>query len=291
MRRPGRLRWVVPVVFGFFLIAFLAFFVLATGFQRSAEIRAAQQNMSYYSGMGPGYEKIAAAEAKGPDGYADLQALMLDTDVGVAFQAANVLLRNGVFPAVDKFFEQLPKVTTQVKESVRMGGFDQRAFARAADRVKERDPKTMQGAMLFLKLSYMRDGYGYENQAFDTLVTAIPDYDGAEADELAYTISLFQPKSVQPLIDMLGHEKARARLTAAIALGKMERAEALDGVTKLKSDPDPAVRAAAARAKKRIEGLIAYMAARPPMPVMSRDGRSIVDPLEERKARNRLGMP
>lgn len=290
MRRPGRLRWVVPVVFGFFLIAFLAFFVLAKGFQRSAEIRAAEQNMSYYSGMGPGYEKIAAAEAKGPDGYADLQALMLDSDVGVAFYAVNTLLRQGDSVAIDRFLEQLPKVTTQVKESVRSGYFDQRVFTRAADRVKERDPKTMQGAMLFLKLSYMRDTFpNFENsKVFETLVSAIPDYDGAEAEELAYTISLFRPNHIQPLTEMLKHKKARARLTAVVALGKGYFYDALDEVKSLKSDPNSGVRNAAVRAAKTIEAARSAAMARS---ATNAPGEVATGVQLREKARNRLGMP
>lgn len=291
------MRWVVPAVIGFFILAFLGFFVLATGFEERASLERAAYSTTYaapYSvpvGAGPEWDKFRRAADKGPVGHKDLQALMLSTDDGVAISAGAQLLNRTGPGTADLFFEQLPKVSTPVKESVRGAYFDPSVFATAAQRVKERDPESKEGAMMFLKLSYMRDGYGPEHRAFETLVSAIPEYGGAEADELAYTISLFRPKNGQPLVDMLEHEKPRARQTAAVALGKMGREDALSELKKLRSDPNSAVRKAALKAEKNIEAAtLAAAAARRRSAAASVRG-TIQTAQARENAKNRLGMP
>jgi hypothetical protein len=216
---------------------------------------------------------------------------MLSTDHAAAYAAGSHLLSLSGTAAPDLFFEQLPKVSSAVKDSVRNSYQNSRAFAMAAERVKNRDPKTMEGAMLFIKLSYMRDSFGPEHRAFETLVSAIPDYEGAEADELAYTISLFRPTDAKPLVDMLEHEKPRARQTAAVALGKMGREDALDELKELRFDPDSTVRKAALKAEKNIEAAtLAAAAARRRLAVASVKG-SVQTTQAREKAKNRLGMP
>lgn len=251
----------------------------------------AQTRHSSYVGAVPApysiYPQVSDAVMKGPDGWPELQALMLDSDDSLAFDAAYALASAGNTKAFELFFEQLPKVTATVKHSVRHAYYDGSVVQVASTEVRDRDPKTAEGAMLFLKLAYMRDSYAEGQAAFKTLVAAIPDYDGAKADELAYTISLFNPGSLQPLYDMLDHEEPRARLTAVTALGKMGREESEPFVAKLAADPNSDVRAAATRSVANIKAAVSARAKAAAAAVTYGN-----DPRQpDQKAKNRLGMP
>jgi hypothetical protein len=244
------MRWLAPAVVVFFVLAFGGFFLLARGFQTRANQQYGYNG--YGSPTGASDPRVVQAQTEGKTGWPKLKALMLDKDDNVAFQAALALTSSAQPSALDAFFEQLPATTTFVREGCRGAWFEPKVFERAAVSVKDRDPKTMKGAMLLLKLSYMRDGYGMQHHAFETLVSAIPDYKGAEADELAYTISLFTSADPQPLVDMLKHADPEARTTALKALGKMNRFETKASVQALKTDPDPEVQKAAVQAEKSI---------------------------------------
>jgi hypothetical protein len=287
------MRWVLPAVFVLVVLAFVGFYVLATGFEeraaREREAYAASYSGPYAAptGVGPEWDKLRDATKQGRAGYKDLQALMASKDHAVAFAAITELTRAPGGEATDLFFEGLPNVVTQTKDDVRSAWYDWRVFDRAADRVKERHPATKKGAMLFLKLSYMRDGYNPQHHAFETLVSAIPDYDGAEADELAYTISLFHPADWKPLVDMLGHESPQVRRTALAAIGKTNAYGALGEVARLKSDADSGVRKAAARAEKNLKAGLSARTIR----ARSVGTAPLSNEQERKKAKNRLGMP
>lgn len=240
------MKWLAPAVVAFVVLAFGGFYLLANQFQARANQQYVQ--FGYGSPSSVSDRRVVEAQRKGQAGWPDLQALMLDKDDNVAFQAAHALANDPRPGATDLFFSQLPKTTTFVRESCRSSWFDSGVFQRAAEQIKARDPETMEGAMLLLKLSYVVT-YMRNPTAYNTLVSAIPDFEGAEADDLAYTVSRFEAEDPKPLIAMLDHASPRARTTALNVLAKRGVAEALTKVQALKSDPDPAVREAARRAE------------------------------------------
>lgn len=241
------MKWIAPAVAVFVLLAFGGFYLLANQFQARANRQYVASG--YASASGTSDPRVYEAEMQGKAGWPTLQKLMVDKDDHVALQASFALTRTSQDEAFDLFFSQLPKTTTFVRESCRSSWFDARVFERAADRIKQRDPETMKGAMLLLKLSYVVT-YMRNPNAYNTLVSAIPEYEGAEADDLAYTVSRFAAEDPQPLIDMLDHPSPVARATALKVFAKAGSAEALKKIQALKSDHDPQVRQAALRAEK-----------------------------------------
>ena len=244
MSQSARPRWVAPVVVGFFAVCFLMFYVVAV-MQR--DINDAR------TGMSADWERLSRAQMQGQAGWADLQALMISNEPYVGSEAFGSLLQARDDAAYELAFERFPSVPRKTREEIRAYPQDDRAFGEAAKRVKGRDPKTMAGALLYLKVHPHRDAnYDGTDATFKTLVSAIPDYEGDEADELAFTIGLFRPQSVTPLLEMLSHEKPRARQSAVEALGRIGRPTALPDVQKLLADPDPSVREAAKEAERRL---------------------------------------
>jgi hypothetical protein len=139
-----------------------------------------------YRGSGPEWDKLAEAERKGISGYLEVQALMASSDTQVAEQACMYLVRKDTDETFALLFEKLPSVDQAVKDSLRSASYRYTVVAAAAEAVKARDEKTKEGAITFLNLCYMRD-YGGANDrdaAFKTIVSAIPDYTGADADKL-----------------------------------------------------------------------------------------------------------
>jgi hypothetical protein len=286
---------VAGIVVALFAFAFLAFFIVARGVQS----RMGSATGGPYSYLGPGWEKLDAASRKGKAGWPDLQSLMTDPNSALAYQALQQLVTTGDHEAYDLVLERLPTVASQTRSDLRHSWLDPAFTAYAAKAVREREPKTWQGALLYLKLNYSRDaGYGPQDQAFKDLVAGIPHYDGAEADELAYTISLFVPRSVSPLTACLQDEKPRVRQTAVVALGKMGRVESLPDIEALQTDPDPDVRRAAAQALKSAKASPVTVTHRTTpgggsTTSVTTNGQAPDrnDPAEREKSKKRLGMP
>jgi hypothetical protein len=286
------MKWVVPVVVGLVLVLFVGFALVGLAVQGSSlteEPYVAYPYSTTYSGTGPEWDKLREAEKKGEEGYADIQALMLSSDTSVALQAA-IRLTTKDDAAANLFFEQIPNIDPTVKEGLRSSWYEPDLVVQAARAVKDKDPKTKDGAMTFINLCYMRDTYGSSqpDEAFKILVSAIPNAKGTEADKLSYTIGLFRPQSQEPLIALLSHESARVRETAVAALGKMESQESLSQISALKSDPSADVRAAAANAESNINASVAMYSS---SSYGSVDPGSLAVDSERAGARKRLCMP
>lgn len=286
------MKWVLVAVVSVFLLLFGGLYLVGmTMFRNSSQAYASASSSGYAYGSGPEWDKLRKAESQGPAGFVDLQALMLSSDPQVANSACQILLEAKQDAAYDLFFEQLPKIGQPTKDTIRYGSFQSSSYAAAATRVKDRDKKTKEGARFFLNLSYGRDAYGVGDAPFNTLVQALPGATEKEAGDLAYTLSLFRPSSAKPLVALLTDKSPLVRKTAATVLGKMGRQDALADVSKLKSDPDPAVRKAAALAETSISSAIATASAAP-------TGTTGLTPEERTKqsataknSRKRLGMP
>jgi HEAT repeat protein len=215
-----------------------------------------------------------------------MQALMLSSDSDVATEAAMYLAQRHDSKAFELFFEQIPKIAVPVKDRLRSAWYNNDVVVAAAKAIKEKGETTKEGAMTFLNLCYMRDSTG-SDEAFVIVASAIPDYSGADADKLAYTVGLFRPQSHQPLIDLLDHSESRVRKTAVTALGKMEATDALSEVKKLKSDSSASVRSAALTAESSINAAIAYSSVSP----SGYGNENVAMQSERASAKKRLGMP
>ena len=287
------MKWVVWTVVGFVVLLFVGMVVGGLALQtRAIENRNAYAPYSYSSSTyygprtGPEWDKFTEAERKGPDGYADMQALMLSNDSDVATEAAMYLSQKREPEAFQLFFEQIPKIATPVKDRLRSAWYNREVVVAAAKAIKEKGETTKEGAMTFLNLCYMRDSSG-SDEAFAIVASAIPDYSGADADKLAYTVGLFRPRSHQPLIDLLDHSESRVRKTAVAALGKMEATDALAEVQKLKSDSSASVRSAALTAESSINAAISYSVSTS----MGNGNENVAMQSERASAKKRLGMP
>ena len=150
------------------------------------------------------------------------------------------------------------------------------------------------GAALFLRLPYSRQSLnpGVIGRVGDTLVETIPGATGDYRVDLAFTIGLYPPSSLDGLYKHLGSGDDQARLLAVQALGRLGKEESLDAVRRRKRDSEVTVREAAYVAEGSIMAastLRALIAARsgPSSP-----GQGVRDPVAEReKAKKRLGMP
>ncbi len=296
------MKWVVPVVLGFFLLAFLGFFVLARGISS----RANEQYGSYVGsapssvyggpvpyGTGPEWDKFKEAEKKGASGYAAMQGLMLSPEPDVALYASHHLADSGLVDAFKLLYDQLPSVTPYVKDSFRTGSFTDDVYMDAAKTVVNKSGTQRDGALLFLKLPYSPTAYspGLGDRVLTILVEAVPTAEGQFAKDLAYAIGQYPSSNPQPLVDLLKDKSATARVTALTALGKLAREETLDEVKKLKTDSSSKVRTAAVTAEASINSAVASRAASSAYVINETGGETPAEKAAREKARNRLGMP
>lgn len=240
----------------------------------------------------PEWEALERAQAKGMEGRDELRELMTTPDEAVAQQAALELFKLGGTGS-EMFFEELPEISTRVKEHLRHSIYGDWQFELARLAVEGPGGPARDGAALFLRLPYSRNSLGSATRGGigDTLVEAIPGASGTFADDLAFTIGLYPPSSLDGLKKHLGSGDSKVRLLAVRALGKLGDEAVLGEVERMRYDGAAAVSAAAYVAASSIEAAArqrALIAARSaPGPVQSSP-----EPVSERqKAKKRLGMP
>ena len=238
-------------------------------------------------------ELVAYQEAlrEGELGLGDFQELMTSPDDTVGQLAALELFGDREEGAV-MFFDKLPEVSSGVKDRLRSSTYLDWQFKLAGKEVAGPDGATRDGAALFLRLPYTRDRLDEATVSGigDSLVEAIPGADGAFANDLAWTIGLYPPSSLDGLNKHLRSGDAEVRLVAVQALGRLGDGQSLDRVRRRKKDSDVTVREAAYVAEASIIDSVrekAVLAIATPGTV-----QRLVDSESERKnAKKRLGMP
>lgn len=277
------------------IVAFVVVVVLVAAgtflvgrFVISAESRASTVFSPSPYASTPEWQAFQRASEKGESGWEELQELMTSTDDYVGRQAGLALFRRGE-KAAEMYFERLPEVSPAVKAYHRNDVFEQWQYRVAWKTVADPESAAREGAALFLRLPYTRDRLDEATLSGigDSLVEAIPGADGGFAENLAFTIGLYPPSSLDGLREHLGSGDAQVRLLAVQALGRLEDEAALGEVKRLRRDGAEAVRRAAYDATASIEQAVKLR-----ILAASREAVERADPeLARKNAKKRLGMP
>ena len=233
-------------------------------------------------------EAFRDALRKGEMGPSELQELMKSPDDMVGALAALELF-DGPEEGARMFFEKLPEVSAGVLDLLRSGTYSDQQYKLAAKEVGGPEGAARDGAALFLLLPETRAYLNRETTAGigDALVGAIPTASGGFADELAATIGLYRPSSLDGLKKHLGSGDERVRLIAVQALGLLWDAAAISDVSRMQFDPDIDVRKAALVALANLRTAVDQTVLE-----SSEAASEPADPEPaENSAKKRLGMP
>ncbi|MCH7904838.1 MAG: HEAT repeat domain-containing protein [Armatimonadetes bacterium] len=194
-------------------------------------------------------------ESQGSTGWAGLERLMASHDSGVAAYASE-LLCDQTTGSYEHFFRGMPSIQTSTKSSIGMGHYPMPLWYEALSIFNDEDSELREGAAYFIRIARSRSPYEIgawsENEFGDALVGSIPSAEGAYAEHLAMTISMYPPEDDEALLALLDSDDAAVRKIVVQTLGKIALESYLEPLSNLANDPDSGVRQAVVTAKSTI---------------------------------------
>ena len=194
-------------------------------------------------------------ESQGSTGWAGLERLMASHDSGVAAYASE-LLCDQTTGSYEHFFRGMPSIQTSTKSSIGMAYYPMPLWYEALSIFNDEDSELREGAAYFIRIARSRSPYetgGWsENEFGDALVGSIPSAEGAYAEHLAMTISMYPPEDDEALLALLDSSDPAVRKIVVQTLGKMRGEKYLVPLGDLRNDPDPSVRQAVVTAESSI---------------------------------------